>query len=62
MQRLSAAESEFRFLTEAEFRALHVRDKAVYLARAAEELDRRQRSLRARTWPSNAAPSFEPAT
>ena len=40
-------EKAFRFLTDAEFFALSDKERAVYLVRAAHELEARQRQLRA---------------
>jgi hypothetical protein len=37
----------FRYLTDAEFRALPVKDRAVYLVQAQQELEIRQQALRA---------------
>ena len=39
-------EKPFRFLTDAEFAKLAAREKAMYLVRASQELDERQRTLR----------------
>jgi len=39
-------EREFRFLPDAEFQKLGVKDKALYLVRAQQELEERQRVLR----------------
>jgi len=39
-------EKPFRFLTDAEFRALGTKAKAMYLVRAQQELEERQRKLR----------------
>jgi len=36
----------FRFLADAEFRALSTKQKAMYLVRAQQELEERQRRLR----------------
>lgn len=46
-------ETTFRFLTDAEFLALSEKDRAVYLVRAAHELELRQRQLRAHIQKSN---------
>lgn len=37
----------FRFLTDDEFRALPIDDKLIYVTLAAQELDERQKELRA---------------
>ena len=39
-------EKPFRFLADAEFRALSTKQKAMYLVRAQQELEERQRKLR----------------
>ena len=44
---MAEGEKTFRFLTDAEFLALSEKDRALYLVRAAHELELRQRQLRA---------------
>jgi hypothetical protein len=41
-----AQEQPFRFLTDAEFKVLSVKERAEYLMRAAQELEDKQRLLR----------------
>jgi len=54
-------EAQFRFLTDAEFRELDVTQKAAYLARASQELERRQRALRAHARSMQLASCWESA-
>jgi hypothetical protein len=55
------SEGQFRFLTDAEFMALDAKHKARYLARAAQELEMRQRALRERTCAVKELPFCAPA-
>ena len=43
---MGVQEKSFRFLSDAEFRALGTKEKALYLVRAQQELEERQRILR----------------
>jgi len=46
MEEMRAQEISFRFLGDDEFRALDVKQKALYLVRAQQELEERQRVMR----------------
>jgi hypothetical protein len=44
---MGEGESGFRFLSDAEFERLDVKAKALYLVRASQEIEMRQRAMRA---------------
>jgi hypothetical protein len=44
---MGESEDQFRFLSDAEFSQLDVKAKAAYLVRASQEIEMRQRTVRA---------------